>query len=51
MNSVESIDVLVKYLDVADGHARATVISSLAPLHRDDLKGIFSRFLNDKDDG
>jgi ATP/ADP translocase len=50
MNSVESIDVLVKYLDVADGHARATVISSLAPLHRDDLKGIFSRFLNDKDE-
>lgn len=54
MNSPESIDVLVKYLDSpngrADGLTRATIISSLAPLRREDLKGVFSRFLTDKDE-
>lgn len=50
MNSAESIDVLVKYLDVADGKTRATIISYLTPLCREELKPTFSRFLNDKDD-
>jgi len=50
MNSAESVDVLVKYLENADGRSRATIISYLTPLRREELKGVFSRYLNDKDD-
>jgi hypothetical protein len=50
MNSAESIDVLVKYCDVCDSRTRATIISHLAPLCREELKGTFSRFLVDKDE-
>jgi HEAT repeat protein len=50
MNSPESIDVLVKYIDRADALTRATIISSFAPLRREELKPVFSRFLVDKDE-
>jgi HEAT repeat protein len=50
MNSAETIDVLVKYLEVADDRTRATIVSCLAPLCREELKGIFSRLLKDKDE-
>jgi hypothetical protein len=50
MNSAESIDVLVKHLDVADGRTRATIVSYLAPLRREELKGVYSSLLKDKDE-
>jgi HEAT repeat protein len=47
--SKESIDVLVKYMDQCDTKTKATIISSLTPLTREEVKPVLSKCLMDKD--
>jgi hypothetical protein len=49
MNTRESIAILLDYLDHCDEITRATIISALGPLKKNDLRELFERCLRDPD--
>jgi HEAT repeat protein len=50
MNCSESIEVLVDYSGRCDSKTRASIVSALARLNREDCKYVFVRMLGDPDD-
>jgi hypothetical protein len=50
MNARESVGMLVEHIDKCDSVTRATIVSMLTRLRRDDCRSTFTRLLADKDE-